>query len=1469
MARHTCLPWPLYVTVMTAMTVVAVPSVNVGMKAAFSAGPYLLELIETAASENSTAYFPLLDRIADGYFAGASSDAVLYNSFLELLVKDSYIASSEALSTFNLALTLRSAAPRIEAHYQYYSTAVEPAVDPSCLNWVLLEGKQYCTPELDKPIKEGLFSSSEVTSLPFDRTLGSGKDVVLYADPISESFGKYHEAVVKASRALGLRYRVRYRRSEASPRRNLPVSGYGVELALKRTDYIVIDDRDAAVDRSQKPLTSGGFDEEDEVADLRPLSTSELALLGLKTASFIQTSSDPFAMLVKLTQDFPRYSASIAAHNVSDAFHAADEKVVPGGINFLWMNGVQLIERQIEPFALVEMLRRERRLVDGFRRLGFTGKQAISLLGHPAVSASKGDDEVLRYDWTDKPEDGGAIFWLNDLETDSRYENYPKSLVALLQRTFPGQIPQIGRNVFNIIAPVDLSNTDDIAFVSQVVSIVRRGIPLRFGLIPLTSTATAVSQAKVAFYLMENYGIEAFFAYIDGLSENRQSTIDEKLFADIIGRVDTVTDAEKLSLSEVVQAENWATRIKSILHWVKRLKADTIIRPLFINGAVILRDASWMQTMSTKITGDLQSIQKEIFQGSVTEDSNSSGIFLKGAFLRRNPYISVESDKALQMLDVSRIYNEHGKLLGIMPVLEPYSESTKENWAVVTVLADLTTVSGRELLLAALEFKRSSPGVRLELVHNPEDPLKASRVSSAIKTQQDLIKDMETMEQLTTVLDSADGVPDDDDYAPILSAFLDMAKMEPGRNAVILNGRVVGPIPSDEAFTADDFQLLLEYEQGQRILPVYTAIDDLGLGDKLSNALSAAKATSIVALSTISDLPEGIFESAPTIRSTMYDSWDVSHATIEVGDPETASIHIAGLLDPASEKGQRWTPILRVLSELDGVYLKIILNPREKITELPLKRFFRYVMDAKPSFEENGSVKALKASFESLPSEVLLTAGMDVPPAWLVAPKESVHDLDNVKLSSVKSNIDATYELEHILIEGHSREGRGAPPRGAQLTLATEKNPMITDTIIMSNLGFFQFKANPGFYKIRLKEGRTGEIYTIESIGAKGWEATAGDEGTELALMDFQGTTLYPRLKRRPGMEQEDVLETSDGNSSGGILSKGLKLAEELLGGAKTKSPSAQKHADINIFSVASGHLYERMLNIMMVSVMRNTKHSVKFWFIEQFLSPSFKEFIPHMAEEYGFEYEMVTYKWPHWLRQQKEKQREIWGYKILFLDVLFPLSLDKVIFVDADQIVRTDMMDLVDLDLKGAPYGFAPMCDSRTEMEGFRFWKQGYWANYLRGRPYHISALYVVDLRRFRELAAGDRLRQQYHALSADPASLSNLDQDLPNHMQFEIPIHSLPQEWLWCETWCSDESLATARTIDLCNNPQTKEPKLDRARRQVPEWTVYDDEIAALNRKRTASLDGADQTREPINTKSRRLDGDNEQKVHTMDEL
>lgn len=58
----------------------------------------------------------------------------------------------------------------------------------------------------------------------------------------------------------------------------------------------------------------------------------------------------------------------------------------------------------------------------------------------------------------------------------------------------------------------------------------------------------------------------------------------------------------------------------------------------------------------------------------------------------------------------------------------------------------------------------------------------------------------------------------------------------------------------------------------------------------------------------------------------------------------------------------------------------------------------------------------------------------------------------------------------------------------------------------------------------------------------------------------------------------------------------------------------------INIFSIASGHMYERLQKIMMLSVLKHTKSRVKFWLIKNYMSPEMKAIMPIMAEEYGFE---------------------------------------------------------------------------------------------------------------------------------------------------------------------------------------------------------------------------------------------------------
>jgi UDP-glucose:glycoprotein glucosyltransferase len=240
-----------------------------------------------------------------------------------------------------------------------------------------------------------------------------------------------------------------------------------------------------------------------------------------------------------------------------------------------------------------------------------------------------------------------------------------------------------------------------------------------------------------------------------------------------------------------------------------------------------------------------------------------------------------------------------------------------------------------------------------------------------------------------------------------------------------------------------------------------------------------------------------------------------------------------------------------------------------------------------------------------------------VPNSWHVRPMKAVYDLDNIKLSTVpEGRVDADFRLENILIEAHSQEKNTYdPPRGLQFELGTPLQPAMTDTITMANLGYFQLKANPGTWEVVIRPGRGREIFKfLEAKDANQRDnSLISDYGARISLYDFDGVTLYPVVEKRPGMEEEDVLE--------------VKPTDSGIWNSIKNSFKKKKGDTINVFSVASGHLYERFLSIMMISVKKQTKSNVKFWLIENFLSPSFMEFIPFLAEKHGFEYEYVTCK--------------------------------------------------------------------------------------------------------------------------------------------------------------------------------------------------------------------------------------------------
>lgn len=104
---------------------------------------------------------------------------------------------------------------------------------------------------------------------------------------------------------------------------------------------------------------------------------------------------------------------------------------------------------------------------------------------------------------------------------------------------------------------------------------------------------------------------------------------------------------------------------------------------------------------------------------------------------------------------------------------------------------------------------------------------------------------------------------------------------------------------------------------------------------------------------------------------------------------------------------------------------------------MPLKSFYRFVLESEIQFNEDGSQSSGPiARFNNMPTSPLLTQNMLVPENWLVEVVRAVYDLDNIRLENVESVVHSEYELEYLLLEGHCFEATmGNPPRGLQITL--------------------------------------------------------------------------------------------------------------------------------------------------------------------------------------------------------------------------------------------------------------------------------------------------------------------------------------------------------------------------------------------------------------------------------------------------
>ena len=252
-----------------------------------------LSFRETAALHRPSLFFPLVDILTDpSTFPKPLSTLppeAIHQAATDVAQSSGFFREPDSLPAFQLALALHSASPKLEAFHQYYKDRnlgniplPSGTLADECGSWVDWYGTRICTRQELAAVarREALDPTADnsehvllyvlprfvpltfyrlpplqpVKLLPFDHTLPNPSTTidlplyhaVLYANFTSPNFRELHTELLALSTSLPpkLTYVFRYvpPDSDGSITREY-LSGYGVGLDLKNTDYLVMDDR--------------------------------------------------------------------------------------------------------------------------------------------------------------------------------------------------------------------------------------------------------------------------------------------------------------------------------------------------------------------------------------------------------------------------------------------------------------------------------------------------------------------------------------------------------------------------------------------------------------------------------------------------------------------------------------------------------------------------------------------------------------------------------------------------------------------------------------------------------------------------------------------------------------------------------------------------------------------------------------------------------------------------------------------------------------------------------------------------------------------------------------------------------------------------------------------------------------------------------------------------------------------------
>lgn len=1072
---------------------------------------------------------------------------------------------------------------------ELFQDLVKPFISlcESKTSFLLSKDGYACDPSFSKltPFPDS-FNSQEIDSLidpqSFDHFLfrSSSASMILYST--------YQKDVLEWINVLSDQSVVirPFQPSSLNPHSTSRLSGYGIALDIKNTEYKVLDDRTNESTLSANDDVSGemqldveGFNfgvlkerypelssTLEEFKNSLLISDSQTAEsitpiqmkdIGLKVIQRIRHSSNPLKYLNEITENFPKMAPSIARIPVGDDLREEIESILE---NYGEYRGSVIINNQstrfdsgdFNVFSLIQSIRNSFSFVESQKALNLTSIDIRTLTDIVNEADSNGGLSV-RLNLEDQ--NHGSILFVNDIEKDMMYSRFSTRIHTFFTASF--SFPRVRSNFISRVFVLDPLNEESYGVYNMMYELLQ-SLPIRMGFLftsPVIRELLKEESSVKDVDMKENINSLQVVQLVYGLF-NKDRRIESVIFLNnlvggkdlsIENAIDLYNDLSGSSDGAVILKEGLF--IQEIREMVKFVESRGLSEGQEILNGQVFETLSFKDFMEVtykeigKIVEGVQSKEIKELNGILPylmKDTLVVSCFDTKLYAPFEEQVFVTLDKDV-ITEHPITIQENGKSFMIVSIPSiDYLDSMISLLSNIHLLKDMTVAitSPEESLFSLLLLLNQA--MKHDLLPSMNEVLLCFKQGSSLQSCMELYLETEEIELLDPNWNDNVSMKNwNDRVTPYF--------VKATQPAILLNGRFI----QLSSITTSSLKALVSMDSSFSKL----------VGEAFPSVSPA------VLMPFIHRYYDELSLRFPSLPS--------SSPFLLVKEIPNSLISITAVIDPLTVQGQRAIAIFNEIQQVVPLSYRILLVPQTDYSELPLKRFYRYVLNA----EQN-------AVLWDLPQHYVYTMSPEVPYKWNVVAYYAEADLDNLRVVNDDSLILVQYIVDGVIVEGSCYEG-DSPASGVMLELSHHGNDtVISDTVVMNNRGYFQLRGKMGLFDISVSEDSEGyqllnKKEPIESKQVYLWNNF--DETVRLKMGKQE-----KKPQKEPGMFE--------------------KIGSAFFGKRKTTLNSlAEEEEEINVFSLASGHLYERFIKIMMRSVSMSASKKVHFWLIENFLSPQFK----------------------------------------------------------------------------------------------------------------------------------------------------------------------------------------------------------------------------------------------------------------------